>query len=71
MADNTDEKHLDNPTKTQSENPSDEIIPTKDTEPIKPNQIIETMEVHKHPIFDAFSCRISWFRCGKYKRSLC
>jgi len=49
MADNTAEKHLDNPTKTQSENPSDEIIPTKDTEPIKPNQIIETMEVHKHP----------------------
>ena len=34
MADNTDEEHLDNPTNTQSENSSDEIIPTKDTETI-------------------------------------
>ena len=32
MADNTDEEHLDNPTNNQSENSSDEIIPTTDTE---------------------------------------
>ena len=49
MADNTDEEHLDNPTNTQSENPSDEIIPTKDTEIINPNQETENMEVHHHP----------------------
>ncbi len=49
MANNTDEEHLDKPTNTQSENPSDEIIPTKDTEPIKPNQETENMEVHHHP----------------------
>jgi hypothetical protein len=49
MADNTDEEHLDNSTNTQSENPSDEIISTKDTEPINPKQETENMEVHKHP----------------------
>ena len=49
MADNTDEEHLDNPTNNQSENSSDEIIPTTDTEAINPNQIIENMEVHHHP----------------------
>ena len=49
MADNTDEEHLANSTNTQSENLSDEIIPTKETEPIKPNQETENMEVHKHP----------------------
>src|SRR6267154_508006 len=49
MADNTDEEHLDKLTNTQSENSSDDIIPTKDTKPINPNQEIENMEVHKHP----------------------
>ena len=49
MADNTDEEHLDNPTNTQPENPSDEIIPTKDTQPINESQETENMEVHKHP----------------------
>ena len=49
MPDNIDEEHLDNLTNTQPENPSDEIIPTKDTETIKPNQEIENMEVHHHP----------------------
>jgi hypothetical protein len=49
MADNTDEEHLDNPAKTQSENPSDEIIPTTDTEINISNQEIENMEVHHHP----------------------
>ena len=52
MADNIEHNHLDNPTNTQSENSSDEIVPTKnvhDPEPIKPNQETENMEVHKHP----------------------
>ena len=49
MPDNTDEEHLDNPTNTQSENPSDEIIPANDTEAINPNQETENMEVHHHP----------------------
>ena len=49
MANNTDEEHLDNPTNTQSESPTVEIIPTEDTEPGKPNQETENMEVHHHP----------------------
>ncbi|HEY8688481.1 MAG TPA: hypothetical protein VIM07_04540 [Chitinophagaceae bacterium] len=49
MADNIDEEHLDNPTNTQSKNPSEEITPTADTETINPNQETENMEVHKHP----------------------
>ena len=51
MADNIDDKQLDNPTNTQSENSPDEIIPTEhmhDPETIKPNQETENMEVHKH-----------------------
>ncbi len=48
MADNKDEEHLDNPPITPSENPSDEIIPTKDTETINPNKEAENMEVHHH-----------------------
>ena len=48
MADNTDEEHLDNPTNIQSENLSDEITPTADTETINPNQETENMEVHHH-----------------------
>ena len=48
MAENTEEEHLDNPPTTQSENPSDEIIPNKDTETINPNQETEVMEVHHH-----------------------
>ena len=49
MTDNTDEEHLDNPTNTQPDIPSDDIIPTQDTETINRNQEIENMEVHKHP----------------------
>ena len=49
MADNTDEEYLNNPANTQLENPAAEIIPTKDTEPIKPKQETENMEVHHHP----------------------
>ena len=49
MADNTDEEHSDNPTNTQSENPSDEINPITDTETITQIQETENMEVHHHP----------------------
>lgn len=49
MADNTDEEHLDIPSKIQSENSSEEITPTTDTDAINPNQETENMEVHKHP----------------------
>ena len=48
MADNTDEEHLSNPPTSQSENPSDDISPTKETETIIPNQDTENMEVHHH-----------------------
>ncbi len=49
MTDNTDEEHFDSPTNTQSENPLDKIIPTKDTETINANKEPENMEVHHHP----------------------
>lgn len=49
MADNIEEEYLDNPTNSQSKNLSDEIIPTKGIELIKPNQETENMEVHHHP----------------------
>ena len=49
MPKNTDEENSNSPTSTEAENPSDEIIPTKDTEPISINQETENMEVHKHP----------------------
>ncbi len=48
MADNIDEEDLDIPSNIQSENPSDEITPTADTETINPNQETENMEVHHH-----------------------
>jgi hypothetical protein len=49
MTDNTDDEHLDNPTNTQSENSSDQIILTTNTDPINQIQETENMEVHKHP----------------------
>lgn len=49
MADNVDEEHLQNQATNQSENPSEEITPTKDTETISQNQETENLEVHKHP----------------------
>ena len=59
MADNIDEEPLENPIASQSKNPSDEILPTQDTETInstqKPSPFAETledkkenMEVHHH-----------------------
>jgi hypothetical protein len=44
MADNKGEEHLDNPTNNQSQNPSDDIIPHKDTEAIHTTQETENME---------------------------
>ena len=49
MADNIDEEHLDSPTNTHPNNPSDDIIPTQDTGNIDLNQETKNMEVHKHP----------------------
>ena len=48
MIDHTDEKHLNNPTNTQSENPTDETTPNADIETINPIQETENMEVHHH-----------------------
>ncbi|MGI8583727.1 MAG: hypothetical protein ACR2KX_16130 [Chitinophagaceae bacterium] len=47
MADRSDEEPLDSPVNTPSENPSEEIIPARDTGTI-PNQEIKNMEVHHH-----------------------
>lgn len=44
-----DEEPIDSPPNTQSENLSEEIIDTKDTETINPNPETENMEVHHHP----------------------
>ena len=49
MADKSDEENLNIPTNNQSENRSDEIIPTTDTDTITQDQEIENMEVHHHP----------------------
>ena len=48
MIDHTDEKHLNNPTNTQSENPTDETTPNADIETINPIQETENMEVYHH-----------------------
>jgi hypothetical protein len=49
MAENTEEEHLDSPPNSQPDNPSDDIIPSQETETINPNQESENMEVHHHP----------------------
>jgi hypothetical protein len=48
MAENPDEEFLDRPPNMEEENPSDEVINTKDTETIVTNKEIENMEVHHH-----------------------
>ncbi len=48
MLENTEEEHLDSPTNTQSDNSSDEIIPSSVTKAINLNQKTEDMEVHHH-----------------------
>jgi hypothetical protein len=48
MADNTGEETLNTSIENQSENSSDEIIPTPATEAIIQKQEIENMEVHHH-----------------------
>src|SRR5438874_3226190 len=49
MTNNTDDEHLDNQINTQSENSSNEIILTTNTDTIKQIEETENMEVHKHP----------------------
>lgn len=49
MAENTQEGHFDSPPNSQPDNPSDDIIPSQETETINPNQESENMEVHHHP----------------------
>jgi len=49
MTDNTNDEQLDNPTNTQSENSSNQIILTTSADPINQIQENENMEVHKHP----------------------
>lgn len=48
MADNLHAVNLDNPMIPQSENFSDENIPTNDLKAIITNQETENMELHKH-----------------------
>ena len=50
MADNTNEEHLDIPTNTQSESPSEGITPSEDTEAITQNQETVNMETHAHDL---------------------
>jgi hypothetical protein len=49
MADKSDEENSHIPTNNQSEDRSDEMIPTTDTDTVTQNQEIENMEVHHHP----------------------
>ena len=49
MVDNINDDTLDNPIIPQSENLSDEIISTTETDTIISNQETENMEVHHHP----------------------
>ena len=62
MADKSDEENLNISTNNQSENRSDEIIPTTDTDPITQNQETENMEVHHHPntLKEKFQRIFSW-----------
>lgn len=49
MAENTNNKKLDDPANTKSENQSEEVFPIKDKEIITQNQGAENMKVHHHP----------------------
>src|SRR5436305_15029359 len=49
MADNTDNKSLDGPANTPSENRPEEISPIIHKEVVIQNQETENMEVHHHP----------------------
>ena len=49
MVENTDGEPIDSPANSPSVSPPEEIIPAKDTEPVKPKQETENMEVHHHP----------------------
>jgi hypothetical protein len=49
MTDDKDEEPIVNPTNTQKESSSDEIIPPKDIEIITATKESVNMEVHHHP----------------------
>ncbi|MEO5990658.1 MAG: GNAT family N-acetyltransferase [Ferruginibacter sp.] len=49
MADNSEDKQLDDPIIPSSENVREEIIPAAETETLNPIQESENMEVHHHP----------------------
>src|SRR4051794_30180081 len=53
MPDNTDEERLDNKKNTESEKPSEKIIPVKVTDVISPNQETENMETHAQELHKA------------------
>ena len=53
MPDNTDDETLDNPTNTQSEKPSDEIIPLAEPDIITPKQETKNMDTHAHHLHHA------------------
>ena len=48
MTENTENEHLEEPPSTHSENTSNEILTSKNTEGINPSQETENMEVHHH-----------------------
>lgn len=53
MPDNSDDKHLENPTNTPPGNPPDVTMPISDLETINPNQKAENMETHAHDLHKA------------------
>ena len=53
MADNIDEEPVNSSLTTQSENSSEEIIPTKDSDTINQNQETENMETHAQDLHKA------------------
>lgn len=53
MEENKDEGHLDNTANSQSENLSEEIIPTANIDSINPNQETVNMETHAHDLHKA------------------
>ncbi len=59
---NTGEEPLDSPKGAQPENPSDEIIPAKNTETINPTKETESMEVHHHAHHEGKKNWKSYFR---------
>lgn len=62
MKDNPDDQPLNSLSKPEPENPSDEIVSTKDIDTIIPNQETENMEVHHHAHHEGKRNWKSYFR---------